>query len=305
MLFRAALLALGMLHARGVVTRQGRAPPEHRGAKFDLVINTFQRDKCLKKIVKHYRNCVDVVDTIHVAWNEPAREPPEWLSSFAADVASDVRVVIDRNEGKNLTNRFKPRKFSSTVFSQDDDLYYSCDVLAAGFKVWQQYPTRVVGFGPRWVPVGAPIKETTDAPYNEVWKTAGRTNVVLPTKGGWLDQKYYKLFFSPSNAHWRDMIDGNRTAEDFFMALLVADSTKLPPIPLVLHSKDVYTLGSCGDGSGLTGKHSGKSSRANRAPLFKFMLDDFSNGLYPTTEFIDPLKAPDSWKVDPWTYDPV
>merc|ERR1719188_2419238 len=52
-----------------------------------IVVNTFKRDACLHQVVAHYMSCKAVVDTIHVVWSEPDREPPEWLVSAAVDTA--------------------------------------------------------------------------------------------------------------------------------------------------------------------------------------------------------------------------
>mmetsp|Transcript_47202 Transcript_47202/g.127403 ORF Transcript_47202/g.127403 Transcript_47202/m.127403 type:complete len:725 (+) Transcript_47202:99-2273(+) len=288
---------------------------------FAVVVNTFRRNTCLQKVVENYMGCRGIVDTIRVVWNDPGREPPAWLSALEAKTDGNVadvapRVVIDYNEGSNLTNRFKPRAFTSeAVFSQDDDLFYSCTLLSAGFKVWQAFPRQLVGFGPRWVPFQDPGLESRNAEGARAAWTYGRANVVLVTKGGWLHRDYYKAFFQPRLQNLRDLVDRNRTAEDMLMALLVANHTGLPPVPLLVPSRGPdlpswwpespfkdWLPGPPAQsaekhltnfeflcGGGLT-EGVGNSNR-QRANVFRDLMEAFEYYLPSTTQFVDPLKG--------------
>lgn len=287
---------------------------------FAVVVNTFRRNTCLQRVVENYMGCRGIVDTIRVVWNDPGREPPAWLSALEVKTDGNVaevapRVVIDYNEGSNLTNRFRPRAFTSeAVFSQDDDLFYSCKLLSAGFRVWQGYPRQLVGFGPRWVPFQDPGLESRNADGARAAWTYGRANVVLVTKGGWLHRDYYKAFFQPSLRNLRDLVDRNRTAEDMLMALLVANRTGLPPVPLLVPSRgpdlpswwpdspikdwlpapppsaekhltnfEFVCGGGLTEGSGNSNKH--------RASVFRTLMEAFEYYLPSTTQFVDPLKG--------------
>lgn len=317
---KALALASGDQQASAQTPWSGEGSAKTATETFAVVVNTFRRNTCLQKVVENYMGCKGVVDTIRVVWNDPGREPPAWLQALEERTDGNVaelapRVVIDHNEGSNLTNRFKPRAFTSeAVFSQDDDLFYSCHVLSAGFKVWQAFPRQMVGFGPRWVPFQDPGLESRNAEGARAAWSYGRANVVLVTKGGWLHRDYYKVFFQEDIRHLRDLVDRNRTAEDMLMALLVANRTGLPPVPLLVPSRGPDLPSGWNDspfkdwlpslppsaekhltnfeflcGGGLT-EGPGNSNR-HRAGVFTELLEAFEFYLPSTTEFIDPLKG--------------
>lgn len=202
-----------------------------------MVINTFDRDANLKNILTHYMECGNIIQDIHVTWNEPTRNIPDWLKQL--EKTSGV-VLVDRNNGTNLTNRFRPRKFASdAIFSQDDDLYYSCDILRAAHNIWVANQEALVGFAPRWMRNGAEDSETHD--WKHAWDTHS-SNIVMVTKGGFLHKKWYNVFFDPAWQAQRDMIDDNLTGEDIMMGMLVSSRTKRPPIPLLVRKNHVVTL---------------------------------------------------------------
>jgi len=135
------------------------------------------------------------------------------------------------------------------------------------------------------------------------------------TKGGWLHRDYYKAFFQPRLQNLRDLVDRNRTAEDMLMALLVANHTGLPPVPLLVPSRGPdlpswwpespfkdWLPGPPAQsaekhltnfeflcGGGLT-EGVGNSNR-QRANVFRDLMEAFEYYLPSTTQFVDPLKG--------------
>lgn len=254
---------------------------------FSIVINTFQRDTCLKNVIEHYQACSQL-QQIRVVWNEPERAIPPWLTEL--ELTSAVQVVVDRNEGSELTNRFKPKDFlTEAVFSQDDDLQYSCEILHAAYKVWEKHPDKVVGFVPRLVDPAIPDSEFGKSSWNSAW-LRGRTNLVLPTKGSFLRQSWFAEYFDPSLASLRNIVNKANTGEDIMMAMLHAHRTKVAPLPLLVPEEGGHELDlQCGRSALTDCKEGDHCSKQGRARVTLELSEAFAHPLLETEQFVNPL----------------
>ena len=120
--------------------------------KFTILINNWQRDTCLIKLVGHYLSCHDDVNIaqIRIIWSDPNNDIPKYLRDLQSTLTPN-KLIFDEYRDDKLTNRFKYNSewMTNAIFQTDDDIIYSCDLLAATFKLWKLIPAYMIGFAPR------------------------------------------------------------------------------------------------------------------------------------------------------------
>lgn len=198
-----------------------------RGDKFySIVINTFKgRDENVARLVTYYSSC-EYVDKVVVSWNDVGRPVPRFLKD-AVDATNGV-AIVDEEVTSNLSNRFLPRKSVRTnaIFTSDDDMQYNCELMTAGFKLWQKDPATLVSFAPRHMelhppPFWALSRGCYYQYFSEKAYATGTYNTAFVTKGGFLDKAFFTLFHADEEfAHVRAEVDNKITGEDMLMSFL-------------------------------------------------------------------------------------
>ncbi|XP_059443078.1 glucosamine inositolphosphorylceramide transferase 1-like [Corylus avellana] len=184
-------------------------------SQFTLLTMTYDaRLWNLKMYVKHYSRCSSVREIV-VVWNKGI--PPE-LSDL--DSAVPVRIRVEKEN--SLNNRFKLDSLIKTraVLELDDDIMMACDDIERGFRVWRQYPDRIVGFYPRLID-GSPLKYRGE-------KYARRRkgyNMVL-TGAAFIDsQAAFKRYWGEAAKQGRELVDKYFNCEDVLLNFLYANAS--------------------------------------------------------------------------------
>eukprot|EP01083_Nonionella_stella_P006413 18613_1 len=220
--------------------------------QFTILINTWERDKCLIKSVQHYLQCKDVAQ-IRIIWSDPHHDIPASLR-YLQQSNNALKLVFDEYKDNKLTNRFKynTQWVTNAIFQSDDDIMYSCDLLSNTFKLWTLFPEYMIGFAPRQ-PYHDDYrhKRTRNAYYQFYqWDAAYSQceySMLFPTVGGFMHKKYYKLYdandINGIQNGWKqikDSVNGNITAEDISMSLLYSFSSGYPPISVTVPETDMF-----------------------------------------------------------------
>ena len=211
--------------------------------KFTIIINTWQRNECLTKSIVHYLTCNQVAQ-IRVIWSDPSNEIPDFLKNMQS---SDERLQFDEYKDDKLTNRFKWNSewITNGIFQTDDDIMFSCEMIANTFKLWQLLPNYLIGFAPR-----QPLKDfdvNTKQQFYK-WKAAYsecRYSLLFSTLGGFMHRKYYKMYTDAEEEidGWKQIkesVDGNITAEDISMSLLYSFKTEYAPITVIVPESEMF-----------------------------------------------------------------
>lgn len=221
--------------ATNTLQAPGASPlPIEKRAGYTIVLNTFRRNACLKEALDHWMKCEPAA--VHVVWPDPESPLPDYAASYDADI-----VKWQRWPGTNLTYRFHPTPFhTDAVFSVDDDTTYTCDAMAIAFAHWQKAPAdAMVGFAPR--------KMHPDGGYwNAEAHRRGVFNTLFVTKGAFLHNRFYHMYFAPEVAEARALVDSNITAEDILMSSIYARDTRRLPTVIPVTEKQYHTL-RCGN----------------------------------------------------------
>eukprot|EP01084_Bolivina_argentea_P206361 352356_1 len=282
---------------------------------FTIIINTWKRNKCLMKCIKHWLSCnTNKIAQIRIVWSDSKQNiiPNELLQ--LKQHSQGNKIIFDQFIENKLTNRFKYHHdfMTDAIFSIDDDKYYSCDDLLNAFKIWQLFPDRMVGFAPRQaielVYYRYPMQTTSlkrnilhlmknfgvplDPYFNAFTRfyrapTAYRYcsySMMFVTLGGFLHKRYYQLYDESSVLSTiKQYVDGNMTAEDISMSLLYSYSSGKTPIAIA-----VQTFHSLKCGISKTMHTNSVAKRRNiAADTFQLFNDTTLQRLSVSTLFID------------------
>ncbi|XP_065870295.1 glucosamine inositolphosphorylceramide transferase 1 [Euphorbia lathyris] len=192
-------------------------------SQFTLLTMTYDaRLWNLKMYVKHYSRCSSVKEIV-VVWNKGT--PPE-----LSDLDSAVPVRIRLEPENSLNNRFKKDPLIKTraVLELDDDIMMSCDDIERGFKVWRQYPKRIVGFYPRYISVRS-LKYRGE----KYARTHSGYNMIL-TGAAFIDSKLaFERYWSKEAEAGRDLVDKYFNCEDVLLNYLYANASSSKAVEYV------------------------------------------------------------------------
>ncbi|KAH7537021.1 hypothetical protein FEM48_Zijuj03G0048100 [Ziziphus jujuba var. spinosa] len=210
-----AILCVGVKFIYGGNGAEEPYPWKGQHSQFTLLTMTYDaRLWNLKLYIKHYSRCSSVREIV-VVWNKG--KPPA-LSDF--DSAVPVRIRVENQN--SLNNRFKLDSLIKTraVLELDDDIMMTCDDIERGFKVWRQYPDRLVGFYPRLID-GSPLKYRGE-------KHARRHkgyNMIL-TGAAFIDsQVAFDRYWSEEAKQGREEVEKYFNCEDVLMNYLYANAS--------------------------------------------------------------------------------
>eukprot|EP01084_Bolivina_argentea_P172192 298289_1 len=236
---------------------------------YTIIINTWQRDKCLIKNIIHYLNC-DNVAQIRVIWSDPKNDIPDILKNIQSMQAKN-KLIFDEYKDNKLTNRFKYNSewITDAIYQIDDDIQYSCNFMSNMFKLWQLFPLHMIVVDSRFIFKQFLSRNKTQTILNLKKSKRGfyrpirrrqpghcGYNMPLPTMGSFMHKKYYKMYsnndINEKQNSWKyikQYVDGNVTAEDITMTVMYLYYSKLPAISVVLNPSDFLlrfkVLGEC------------------------------------------------------------
>ena len=222
--------------------------------KFTILINTWQRDKCLIQSVNHYLQCDDVAQ-IRIIWSDPSNDIPEQLNEVKQSLNNKERLIFDLYKDNKLTNRFKYNEhwITNAIFQTDDDIMFSCELISNAYKLWQLLPDYMIGFAAR-----EPYDEykTKDLKsmnmHNQFyfWDyafTKCEYSMLFPTLGGFMHKKYYQMYTEDDvngiKDGWKsikDTVNEKITAEDISMSLFYTFTSGYPPIAVTVPESELY-----------------------------------------------------------------
>ena len=92
-------------------SQQQQSPPSMSSSvlhpnQFTVIINTWQRDKCLRQCIEHYLQCHNIAQ-IRIIWSEPDRAIDDSLRAFSTS-HPDI-AFFDEYRANKLTDRFRFR----------------------------------------------------------------------------------------------------------------------------------------------------------------------------------------------------
>lgn len=168
------------------------------------------------------------VQKIVVIWNCDTPPPPSY--QWPADLG--IPILVKTKILRSVSARFYPYEEIETdaVFNLDEDSLLTTDELNFAFKVWKEFPERIVGYPARnhyW-------DEAKNAwSYTSKW--LNEYSMVL-TSGAIYNRYYNFLYFNTLRPAAYHIVERLQNCEDILMNFIVSDVTKLPPIK-VTHRK--------------------------------------------------------------------
>lgn len=195
------------------------APPTEG---FTTVILTYDRVNMLFEAIKSVAKSPSLAKVL-VVWNNVEKPPPpveEWPR-----IKKPIQVI--RSKQNKLSNRFFPYSEiqTSAVLALDDDItMLTADELEFGYKAWQEFPDRLVGFPGR---VHVYDFKRHMRRYESEWLN----NISLVLTGAAFYHKFYHYLYSHVMPHEiREWVDQHMNCEDIAMNFLIANFSGQPPL---------------------------------------------------------------------------
>jgi glucuronyl/N-acetylglucosaminyl transferase EXT2 len=196
------------------------APPPSEG--FTAVVLAYDRVPMLFSVIQSIAKAPSLAKIL-VVWNNVNKSPPpseEWPR-----IKQKIQVV--RSKENKLSNRFYPYHEIKTacVLAVDDDItMLTADELEFGYKAWQEFPNRLVGFPGR---VHVKDYQTNKWRYESEWLN----NISLVLTGAAFYHKFYHYQYTHIMPRGiRDWVDDHMNCEDIAMNFLIANYSGLPPL---------------------------------------------------------------------------
>jgi hypothetical protein len=224
----------------GAVTRAAGKKPEG----ITVVIQTFRRNECLERAVRHWRSC-KIVKEIAVSWGDSKNKPSPFLKGCSVFFTED-----------RLSARFSPQVFATdALFIVDDDVVYPCNDLKRVYDVWLNRQDDMVGFVVRHVP------KCQGYQWNRHYFDK-KYNLMLATKGALLHSSYYRLISSnsdPDIVAARNFTDSLVNSDDLLVAFVFARARHGEGLVPVQPSR-IFDL-ECGEGISSSNVHIAKREK--------------------------------------------
>jgi hypothetical protein len=228
-------------------------------SKFTIVMQTYDRDVLLMKLISHYLQS-PLVDRIAIIWNDIKRQPTFNATMFTLRADQQLKVFVQQKNSMN--NRFNlPEDFVRTdaVIIIDDDIKVALDQLASAFKIWRSNPRKLVSFHQKEInsqsswPFACDYNEhvaedkkyewfytyTSDCNYRN--GTAGKakagTSVHVVLVGTtFIHRAFFNMYHNHIPAALREMVDEVFNCDDLVMTFSHAYHTQESPIFALIYS---------------------------------------------------------------------
>lgn len=135
-----------------------------------------------------------------------------------------VYVVVPPQRG--ISARFAPHPLITTdaVLALDEDVALTAEEMDFGFRVWQSFPERIVGY-----PARSHYWDDAKAAWGYSSKWTNEYSMVL-TGAAFYHRYYHEMYTSWLPESLRQTVDAAHNCEDILMNFLVSEVTRLPPI---------------------------------------------------------------------------
>ena len=194
-------------------------------AQVTMRVNSFRRLDLLEFFLDYYKTCA-AVKQIQVVWSDQRDKPPvDWLSKYPTG-----KVLFEVHDKDSLNNRFVPLQEIPTeaVLSIDDDLIVPCNLIEDTLRVWNSFPSALVGFSPRMLGWDTMTGDVRYMRWQQTW-WSGMYAVML-TKIGILHRDYLSTFSKAVPPAFLEHVNKIRNCEDIAMAHVVAKSSNAAPV---------------------------------------------------------------------------
>lgn len=195
---------------------------DHDCDKYSIRILSWKRAPFLAASVAHHSTCPGV-EQIQIVWSilQEDDDPTHTDNVLPEEVLNNPKVVVERRETNQLTNRFDVQTPTKTLamLSLDDDVLYPCDVLDMGFFKWTQNPDRLITYFPRKHVVN---RKTGKWKYS-YWRGVEYSMALTGTAFVHRDYLYWYTHFLPRPIY--SYIQDNMNCEDVAMTLFVSKLT--------------------------------------------------------------------------------
>lgn len=268
LLLGAALLSAVVIVCTGVYyLRKGNGVEEAypwKGQYSQFTLLTMASDAYslnLRKFVKHYSRCPSVGEIV-IVWNK-GQPPP---AGDFHDSAVPIRIRVEAQN--SLNNRFKPDPLIKNrgIVQLELGVMAACNDLERGFKVWRQYPDRIVGFFPGLAD-GNPLTIQDE----KLARTRSGYNMILAGAAFVDGQLASGRYWSEEATAGRKIVDRFSDCEDILVNFLFANMSSSSTAEYVRPSKAM-------DAWELSGSHVGRGGggTARASPARMNCLAEFS-----------------------------
>lgn len=163
---------------------------------------------------------------ILIVWSSDESPPPRKSWPNTAHIPLHIISSIANNTRPNMSHRFYPHKFIDTdaILSLDEDANFNTDEFDFAYKVWRDFPDRIVGF-----PARTHYWDDSKNAWRYTSKWTNHYSIVLT--GAAFYHRYYNYLYT----NWLPLqllntVQAASNCEDILMNFLVSHVTRKAPI---------------------------------------------------------------------------
>lgn len=156
----------------------------------------------------------------------PSNVPLNILQSSLNASPQDMFDSLGRETKSSISQRFFPHPLIQTsgVLSLDEDTVLTTDEVDFAFKVWRQFPDRIVGY-----PARSHYWDDTKGSWGYTSKWTNDYSIVLT--GAAFYHRYYNVLYTDwLSPLLHKTVEQSQNCEDILMNFLVSHVTRRPPI---------------------------------------------------------------------------
>lgn len=195
-----------------------RTPGRAISDKYTIILSHFwkvERRLLLAPMLEHYAGAQSV-EKIFVVWHNMNVPCP------GASIIGSVPVIFVPQECDSLNNRYlvDNRVTTECIFMLDDDIQVHTEDVERLFLVWQKFPSKLVGYFPRWF---RPEKEYSGKylPTNNRKSYRVRGYSFILTKAMMFSGVYLHEYLCGKGRALHEIVDEAMNAEDLGLNLMV------------------------------------------------------------------------------------
>ncbi|XP_018330965.1 exostosin-1 isoform X2 [Agrilus planipennis] len=167
------------------------------------------------------------VEQIVVVWSNDKRPP---VKSRWPLLSPDIKLTIVQSSNDpskpTISQRFYPHQSIKTagVFSLDEDTVITTDEVDFAYKVWLEFPDRIVGY-----PARSHFWDDAKASWGYTSKWTNEYSIIL-TSAAFYHRYYNVLYTEWLSPLLHKTVEQSQNCEDILMNFLVSHVTRRPPI---------------------------------------------------------------------------
>lgn len=224
------------------------APPHTPGNSFTALLYVQATSPALHKLLANIASS-EFCEKVVLVWDSERAAPSlKSLSRMAGDSRDPLPVIVvdatTHYPGEGVSARWQPLWAVPTaaVFSLDGDAPLLAEELDFAFRVWQQFPERIVGY-----PARTHFWDESKGSWGYSSRWGSLYSMVLP--GAALVHRATLALYAASGPALRQAVRRAHNCEDILLNCLVAHTTRRPPLKLAqrrrykppLHHKSLWS----------------------------------------------------------------